>query len=212
MRLRNIPGADDAILNSEYCIKNPEEQKGHWQDCFETAQPLHIEIGMGKGRFIMDMAALHPDINYIGIERYSSVLLRALQKMEIEPLPNIRFLCMDASIITEVFDKEEVAKIYLNFSDPWPKDRHSKRRLTSEGFLNLYHTILNPDGYIQFKTDNRDLFDFSVEKAENSPIWNIKELTYDLHHSEFLEGNIMTEYESKFVAEGKPICRFVLSR
>ena len=100
----------------------------------------------------------------------------------------------------------------MNFSDPWPKDRHAKRRLTSEGFLNLYHTILNPDGYIQFKTDNRGLFDFSVETAENSPIWNIKELTYDLHHSEFLQGNIMTEYESKFVAEGKPICRFVLSR
>ena len=118
----------------------------------------------------------------------------------------------DGRMWLKIFAPEEVDRIYLNFSDPWPKDRHSKRRLTSEGFINLYHTILNPDGYIQFKTDNRDLFDFSVEKAENSPIWNIKELTYDLHHSEFLEGNIMTEYESKFVAEGKPICRFVLSR
>ena len=97
MRLRNIPGAEEAILNSEYCIKNPEEQKGHWQDCFDKVQPLHIEIGMGKGRFIMDMAALHPDINYIGIERYSSVLLRALQKMELNPLPNIKFICMDAT-------------------------------------------------------------------------------------------------------------------
>ena len=118
----------------------------------------------------------------------------------------------NAKYLADIFAEHEVDRIYLNFSDPWPKDRHSKRRLTSEGFLNLYHTILNPDGYIQFKTDNRDLFDFSVETAENSPIWNIKELTYDLHHSEFLEGNIMTEYESKFVAEGKPICRFVLSR
>ena len=99
----------------------------------------------------------------------------------------------------------------MNFSDPWPKDRHAKRRLTSEGFLNLYHTNLYPDGYIQFKTDNRDLFDFSVETAENSQIWNIKELTYDLHHSEILDGNIMTEIESKFVEEGKPICRFDLS-
>ena len=212
MRLRNIPGADEAIADSPHCIQEPMAEKGRWNLIFGNDHPVHIEIGMGKGQFIMQLAKDHPDINYIGIERYSSVLLRALQKMEIEPLPNIRFLCMDASIITEVFDKEEVAKIYLIFSDPWPKDRHAKRRLTSEGFLNLYHTILNPDGYIQFKTDNRDLFDFSVETAENSPIWNIKELTYDLHHSEFLQGNIMTEYESKFVTEGKPICRFVLSR
>lgn len=124
MRLRNIPGADDAILNSEYCIKNPEEQKGHWQDCFDKVQPLHIEIGMGKGRFIMDTAALHPDINYIGIERYSSVLLRALQKVEQNPLPNIKFICMDAADVAEVFAKDEVDRIYLNFSDPWPKDRH----------------------------------------------------------------------------------------
>ena len=121
MRLRNIPGADDAILNSEYCIKNPEEQKGHWQDCFDKVQPLHIEIGMGKGRFIMDMAALHPDINYIGIERYSSVLLRALQKVEQNPLPNIKFICMDAADVAGVFAKDEVDRIYLNFSDPWPK-------------------------------------------------------------------------------------------
>lgn len=115
--------------------QNPEDQKGHWQDCFDKVQPLHIEIGMGKGRFIMDMAALHPDINYIGIERYSSVLLRALQKMEQNPLPNIKFICMDAADIAEVFAKDEVDRIYLNFSDPWPKDRHAKRRLTSRQFL-----------------------------------------------------------------------------
>ena len=154
MRLRNIPGADDAILNSEYCIKNPEEQKGHWQDCFETAQPLHIEIGMGKGRFIMDTAALHPDINYIGIERYSSVLLRALQKMEQNPLPNIKFICMDAADV-----------IYLNFSDPWPKDRHAKRRLTSRQFFARYDLILKKEGHLEFKTDNQDLFTFSLEEV-----------------------------------------------
>ena len=147
MRLRNIPGANDAILNSGYCIKNPEDQKGHWQDCFETAQPLHIEIGMGKGRFIMDMAALHPDINYIGIERYSSVLLRALQKMELNPLPNIKFICMDAADIAEVFAKDEVDRIYLNFSDPWPKDRHAKRRLTSRQFFARYDQILKKEGH-----------------------------------------------------------------
>ena len=111
MRLRNIPGANDAILNSEYCIKDPNAQKGHWQECFPSIQPLHIEIGMGKGRFIMDMASLHPDINYIGIERYSSVLLRALQKMEVNPLPNLKFICMDAADIAEVFEKEEGKEI-----------------------------------------------------------------------------------------------------
>ena len=211
MRLRNIPGADDAILNSEYCIKNPEEQKGHWQDCFDKVQPLHIEIGMGKGRFIMDMAALHPDINYIGIERYSSVLLRALQKMEIEPPPNIRFLCMDASIITEVFDKEEVAKIYLNFSDPWPKDRHARRRLTSPPFMAVYDQILQKDGRVEFKTDNQDLFSYSLEAIPEAG-WRITEYTRDLHHSEMAEGNVMTEYEAKFSAQGKPICKLVAVR
>ena len=128
MRLRNIPGADEAIADSPHCIQEPMAEKGRWNLIFGNDHPVHIEIGMGKGQFIMQFAKDHPDINYIGIERYSSVLLRALQKMEVEPLPNIRFLCMDASMITEVFDKEEVAKIYLNFSDPWPKERHAKRR------------------------------------------------------------------------------------
>ena len=211
MRLRNIPGADDAILNSEYCIKNPEEQKGHWQDCFETAQPLHIEIGMGKGRFIMDTAALHPDINYIGIERYSSVLLRALQKVEQNPLPNIKFICMDAADVAEVFAKDEVDRIYLNFSDPWPKDRHAKRRLTSTRFLERYDNILTPEGRVMFKTDNKDLFDFSLEQVEEAG-WILENHTYDLHHSEYNEGNVMTEYEEKFSAKGNPICRLVAYR
>lgn len=211
MRLRNIPGANDAILNSGYCIKNPEDQKGHWRDCFETAQPLHIEIGMGKGRFIMDMAALHPDINYIGIERYSSVLLRALQKMELNPLPNIKFICMDAADIAEVFAKDEVDRIYLNFSDPWPKDRHAKRRLTSTRFLERYNNILTPEGRVMFKTDNKDLFDFSLEQVEEAG-WILENHTYDLHHSEYNEGNVMTEYEEKFSAKGNPICRLVAYR
>lgn len=211
MRLRNIPGADDAILNSGYCIKNPEDQKGHWQDCFDKVQPLHIEIGMGKGRFIMDMAALHPDINYIGIERYSSVLLRALQKMELNPLPNIKFICMDAADIAEVFAKDEVDRIYLNFSDPWPKDRHAKRRLTSTRFLERYDNILTPEGRVMFKTDNKDLFDFSLEQVEEAG-WILENHTYDLHHSEYNEGNVMTEYEEKFSAKGNPICRLVAYR
>lgn len=208
MRLRNIPGAEEAILNSEYCIKNPEEQKGHWQDCFDKVQPLHIEIGMGKGRFIMDMAALHPDINYIGIERYSSVLLRALQKMELNPLPNIKFICMDAADIAEVFAKDEVDRIYLNFSDPWPKDRHAKRRLTSHEFLARYEKILKKDGTLEFKTDNKDLFDFSLEEMKNAEGWELTAFTYDLHHDVILsEGNVMTEYEEKFSSIGNPICK-----
>ena len=185
MRLRNIPGADDAILNSEYCIKNPEEQKGHWQDCFETAQPLHIEIGMGKGRFIMDMAALHPDINYIGIERYSSVLLRALQKMEQNPLPNIKFICMDAADVAEVFAKDEV-------------DR--------------YDQILKKEGHLEFKTDNQDLFTFSLEEVPEAG-WKLDASTRDLHHDAVLnEGNVMTEYEEKFSSKGNPICKLIASR
>lgn len=208
MRLRNIPGAEEAILNSEYCIKNPEEQKGHWQDCFDKVQPLHIEIGMGKGRFIMDMAALHPDINYIGIERYSSVLLRALQKMELNPLPNIKFICMDAADIAEVFAKDEVDRIYLNFSDPWPKDRHAKRRLTSHEFLARYEKILKKDGTLEFKTDNKDLFDYSLEEMKNAEGWELTAFTYDLHHDVVLsEGNVMTEYEEKFSSIGNPICK-----
>ena len=212
MRLRNIKGSKEVIAASPYVVQNPEDYKGKWSELFHNNHPLHIEIGMGKGQFIHTLASENPDINYIGIEMYSSVLYRALEKQTAEEKPNLYFLRFDAKYLADIFAEHEVDRIYLNFSDPWPKDRHSKRRLTSEGFLNLYHTILNPDGYIQFKTDNRDLFDFSVETAENSPIWNIKELTYDLHHSEFLEGNIMTEYEEKFSSLGNPICKLIAKR
>ena len=212
MRLRNIPGADEAIADSPHCIQEPMAEKGRWHLIFGNENPIHIEIGMGKGQFIMKLAKEHPDINYIGIERYSSVLLRALQKMEIEPLPNIRFLCMDASIITEVFDKEEVAKIYLNFSDPWPKDRHAKRRLTSRQFLARYDQILKPDGVLEFKTDNRDLFTFSLGEVSEAG-WTLKASTFDLHNDPVLnEGNIMTEYEEKFSSKGNPICKMIICR
>ena len=129
MRLRNVPGARETIIENQFSIQEPEQKKGKWAEVFQNDHPIHIEVGMGKGRFIMDMAAAHPDINYLGIERYSSVLLRALQKMEETPMPNLRFICMDAADVTEVFAKDEVSRIYLNFSDPWPKDRHAKRRL-----------------------------------------------------------------------------------
>lgn len=212
MRLRNIPGADEAIADSPHCIQEPMAEKGRWHLIFGNENPIHIEIGMGKGQFIMKLAKEHPDINYIGIERYSSVLLRALQKMEIEPLPNIRFLCMDASIITEVFDKEEVAKIYLNFSDPWPKERHAKRRLTSQQFFERYDKILAGNGVVEFKTDNDDLFAFSMEEVAEAG-WTLDAHTFDLHHDPVLnEGNVMTEYEEKFSSLGHPIHKLIARR
>lgn len=212
MRLRNIPGADEAIADSPHCIQEPMAEKGRWHLIFGNENPIHIEIGMGKGQFIMKLAKEHPDINYIGIERYSSVLLRALQKMEIEPLPNIRFLCMDASMITEVFDKEEVAKIYLNFSDPWPKERHAKRRLTSRQFFERYDKILAGNGVVEFKTDNDDLFAFSMEEVAEAG-WTLDAHTFDLHHDPVLnEGNIMTEYEEKFSSLGHPIHKLIARR
>ena len=212
MRLRNIPGADEAIADSPHCIQEPMAEKGRWHLIFGNENPIHIEIGMGKGQFIMKLAKEHPDINYIGIERYSSVLLRALQKMEVEPLPNIRFLCMDASIITEVFDKEEVAKIYLNFSDPWPKERHAKRRLTSRQFFERYDKILAGNGVVEFKTDNDDLFAFSMEEVAEAG-WTLDAHTFDLHHDPVLnKGNVMTEYEEKFSSLGHPIHKLIARR
>lgn len=211
MRLRNIKGSKEFIAVSPYVIQKPETYRGKWSDLFHNEHPLHIEVGMGKGQFIHQLAEINPQINYIGIEMYSSVLYRALEKRMESDLDNLYFLRFDAKYLCDIFSPGEVSRIYLNFSDPWPKDRHAKRRLTSEGFLQIYDQILDQDGFIQFKTDNRDLFDFSVETVNESS-WNIDEITYDLHHSEFLPGNIMTEYESRFVAEGKPICRYVISR
>lgn len=212
MRLRNIKGSKEFIEASPFVIHTPEEYKGKWSMLFQNDHPLHIEIGMGKGQFIHHLAEQNPQINYIGIEMYSSVLYRALEKRAETELDNLYFLRFDAKYLNEIFAGGEVDRIYLNFSDPWPKDRHAKRRLTSENFLAIYDTILIKDGVIQFKTDNRELFDFSVQTIEESSHWHIDEITYDLHHSNFLEGNIMTEYETRFVSEGKPICRFVVSR
>ena len=165
---------------------------------------------MGKGRFLMDLARLHPEINYIGIERYTSVLLRAVQKMQEDELPNVHFLCIDAATLPDIFDRNEVDRIYLNFSDPWPKDRHARRRLTSSEFLARYDLFLAPDGRIEFKTDNQDLFTFSLEEIESSDKWHLDASTRDLHHDAAMnEGNIMTEYEEKFSAVGNPICKLI---
>ena len=212
MRLRHIPGAEQIIEESPYVIHEPKEKKGTWKEIFGNDHPIHIEIGMGKGQFIMELARLNPDINYVGIEMYSSVLLRALQKMEAEPLPNLKFICEDARLLPDIFEKGEVDHIYLNFSDPWPKDRHAKRRLPSRQFLARFDQILKPEGRLSFKTDNRDLFDFAVEELEPAG-WKAEVITYDLHADEVLcAGNVMTEYEEKFSSKGNPICKYVIYR
>ena len=167
---------------------------------------------MGKGQFIHQLAEENPNNNYIGIEKFSSVLYRALKKRENTELDNLFFLRIDAEIIDTVFNTQEVNRIYLNFSDPWPKDRHAKRRLTSPDFLNRYNSILASDGELMFKTDNRPLFDYSVQAIKETSPWQLKDVTYDLHHSEYLNGNIMTEYESRFVSQGFPIHRLVAFR
>ena len=212
MRLRNISGSREVIGESRFVVQNPKEQKNHWCELFGNSHKIQIEIGMGKGRFIMDMARSHPDINYVGIEKYSSVLLRGIQKMEAEPLPNLYFIRMEAEEIMEVFGQVEVDKIYLNFSDPWPKDRHAKRRLPSREFLNRYREILSEEGTIEFKTDNQALFTFALEELEPAG-WRLDQVTYDLHHDEvMMQGNIMTEYEERFSSMGNPIYKYIISK
>lgn len=219
MRLRNIPRAEEVLQASSYVIKQPESFRGNWgEQIFHNSNPLHIEIGMGKGQFLIALAKRNPHINYVGIERYSSVLLRAVEKLQNEVcqeevLANLRFMCIDAAEITQYFAFQEVDRIYLNFSDPWPKARHAARRLTSSRFLERYDQILIKGGQIEFKTDNRGLFDFSVEEINTSEIWQITACTYDLHHTpDMNEGNIMTEYEEKFSSMDHPICKLIAAR
>ena len=213
MRLRNIPGADEAVSNSPWVIQDAETKKGKWSEVFGKDQPLYIEVGMGKGQFITELSRRNPEINYIGIERYTSVLLRAVQKMQETELANVHFLCIDAATLPDIFDKNEVDRIYLNFSDPWPKDRHARRRLTSSEFLARYDCFLAPSGHIEFKTDNQDLFTFSLEEIECSEVWHLDASTRDLHNDPVMnQGNIMTEYEEKFSGMGNPICKLIASR
>ncbi len=212
MRLRNVPGSRDVIKESEYCIHEPERYKGRWKEVFGNDAPLYIEIGMGKGRFLMDNAGKYPDINFIGIEMYSSVLVRGIEKareLYEDRDRNFWFIRMDATYINDVFAPGEVDRIYLNFSDPWPKDRHAKRRLTSSIFLKRYEQILSRGAHVEFKTDNEDLFGFSLEEAERAG-WKVTAFSRDLHHDPLMnEGNIMTEYEEKFSNMGNPIFKMI---
>ena len=208
MRLRNVPGAREVMIENQYVFTEPEGMNGTWHDIFGNSNPVHIEIGMGKGRFITELAGINPDINYVGIEKYSSVLLRAVEKQNELQLPNLRFIRMDAENICEVFNKGEVDKIYLNFSDPWPKDRHAKRRLTSRQLFERYGKILKDGGHVEFKTDNRMLFDFSVDEVKQADGWSLEAVTYDLHNDKQMSaGNVMTEYEERFSSQGNPICK-----
>lgn len=212
MRLRNVPGSREAIADNDMAINEPTELKGKWKEEFGNDNPIRIEIGMGKGKFITTLAMENPDINYIGIEKYSSVLIRAIERCEEIEVPNLRFIRMEAEYICDVFEKGEVDRIYLNFSDPWPKDRHAKRRLTSKQFFERYDVILKKDGIVEFKTDNDLLFQFSLEQVPEAG-WELIEQTWDLHNDErLMQGNVMTEYESKFSKMGNPIHKLIAKR
>lgn len=213
MRLRNVKGAREKISASISVVDEPKEYKGRWNEIFGNDNPIYIEIGMGKGKFIIENAIKNPNINFIGIEKFSSVLVRAIERKESNEndLSNLVFLRFDAEYIEDIFDKEEIGRIYLNFSDPWPKDRHAKRRLTSKEYFKRYNNILCKEGKVIFKTDNRDLFDFSLEQLDIAG-WKLINSTNDLHNSEYAKGNIMTEYEERFVNEGIPINRLEAMR
>ncbi|GMQ61504.1 tRNA (guanosine(46)-N7)-methyltransferase TrmB [Vallitalea maricola] len=206
MRLRNVKGSDKKVSEHSRIIENEKDYKGKWNEKFGNDNPIHIEIGMGKGKFITTLAKNNPNINYIGFEKFTKVLVRALDNLEDEELDNVYAIRMDVEQILDVFEEGEIERIYLNFSDPWPKDRHAKRRLTHHDFLERYEKVLSPNGRICFKTDNKNLFEFSLEEIEKYG-WKTEKVTRHLHNSDYVEGNTMTEYEEKFVSLGLPICR-----
>lgn len=202
LRLRNVKNKEEILENTTYLEKEPESNIGKWKDVFGNKNDIHIEIGMGKGDFIIEMALTHPDINFIGIEKYSSVLARAIEKLYDKEIPNLRLIRMDANYIEKVFDKE-VDTIYLNFSDPWPKKRHAKKRLTSDIFLEKYKNVFKKYNNIIMKTDNMNLFEYSLESLSRNG-YVLEKVSLDLHNSE-IENNAETEYEKRFVAKGNKI-------
>lgn len=201
MRLKNVKGANDIIIKGKYYIDKPEEYKGKWKLLFKNNNPIYIEIGMGKGNFIIENAKGNKDINYIGIEKYDSVIVRAIQKSNELELNNLKIIRIDANKLRDIFDKE-IDTIYLNFSDPWPKDRHSKRRLTSPIFLSIYDDVFKDRKRVIMKTDNIDLFNYSLESL-TAYGYKIINMTNNLNCLD--EDNIMTEYEEKFYKLGVKI-------
>lgn len=205
MRLRKVKNALDKLsVNEKYFIKNPNDNKGNWRNIFRNDNPIHIEIGCGKGQFISKLASINPDINYIAIEKYDSVLLRCLEKVEEMELPNLRLAIIDANTLTDYFDDKEIDAIYINFSDPWPKYAHRKRRLTYQTFLESYDRVLKDEGAVFQKTDNRKLFEFSLESFNNNG-WVLSKISLDLHKDDDID-NITTEFEDKWSKLG-PIYR-----
>ena len=210
MRLRKVQGAQEKIDSyPQIVIPNPKDYKGKWKAFFGNDNPLHIEIGMGKGGFIKGMAEQNPNVNYIGIELFESVLVRALEKFIETPMNNVKLLKVNAAYLLDYFDKDEIDRIYLNFSDPWPKKKHAKRRLTHSNFLKLYQEILHPDGDLCFKSDNRLLFEFSLISFNEFGL-KFEELSLDLHANE-PEDNVRTEYETTWSAKGSKIYRIVVT-
>lgn len=209
MRLRNVKGAKEIIDNSSYIIKNPNDYKGDYQKIFENNNPIHIEIGMGKGDFIIENAKKYPNINFIGIEKFDSVIVRAVQKLENEEIPNLKLIKIDANEIDDVFDKE-ISVIYLNFLDPWPKARHAKRRLSSEIFLNKYDSVFIDKKRIIMKTDNRKLFEYSI-KSFTDYGYKIEDISLNLYEDD-IKNNIPTEYETRFHNRGCLIYKVDVSK
>ncbi len=201
MRLKKVKGAREKIENSEYSVNI--EKLVFNEPLFDNNNPIHIEIGTGKGRYIHTLAKQNPDINYIGVEMFDSVIVRAIEKVEEDMLPNIKFIRCDAFILMEKFENY-FDHIYLNFSDPWPKNKHEKRRLTSKRFLDIYKKILKKDCMLTFKTDNTGLFEYSVVSMNNYGC-NINRFSIDLHNSEYDKDNVRTEYEEKFSSLGEKI-------
>lgn len=209
MRVRNKPWADGYIkAHSDYIVTDPKNWLGKWQDRFEKKQPLNVEVGTGKGQFIIRNAQEHPEINYIGVELQKSVIATALRKFMEAPLPNLQFVLTDGADLDEIFLADEIQKIFLNFSDPWPKKRHAKRRLTSPNFLKTYQKVLAPQGDIEFKTDNRGLFEYTLVTMNHFPM-TFDYVSLDLHQSPENETNIETEYEEKFSPNG-PIYKLIV--
>lgn len=205
MRLRNVKYAKDLInQNPQIVVPNPHDHKHNWAGLFQNSHPIHVEIGCGKGKFIHELAKANPTINYIGIEKFDSVIVRALEKSLEQPYPNLKFIRFDAEKIVDIFSKDEVSKIYLNFSDPWPKVRQAKRRLTSNKFLNRYAKVLSDQAEIEMKTDNFKLFEFSMMSFNNHNKYQIMNINLNLY-KHLPKHNIQTEFESKFVEMGNLI-------
>lgn len=219
MRLRHIPGCEQFVAESPSVVHDPMQYKGHWQEYFGNDHPIELEIGMGKGQFIRKLSLRDPEINFLGLERYETVLMKAIKRKELEDaaLPegterkNLSFLCVDANLLPEIFAPGEISRIYLNFSDPWPKTSHAPRRLTSPHFMKLYDQVLAGDGGVEFKTDNQGLFAWSLEAIPEAG-WEIAYVTHDLHAQPEAADNIMTEYEEKFSGRGQKICKLIARR